>query len=771
MERHELDPEDLLAHAAWMRALAFNLLKDPAAADDVVQDAAIAALRHPPERGVALEAWLSRVVRNFAWRWRRSETRRADHEARATLEPRDPGPSETLERLDTQRVLLDAVRSLDEPFRTAVVQHYFEGRNSSAIALSLGVPPSTVRWRLKRGLEQLRERLDARTGSRECWTALLAPFAVREGGAIASSASSAGSHAAPATKSILQGALAMSTTQVAMTAAALAIAAGVVWWSFDAPGSSAAPNTVALAPREPAPDAPEPIANAAVDSAERTAARELDAQPAKAAAALAATTNDITAEAPLTGRIDARFVDEHGAPWSGVRFAPLPIAWMANWKPNESAVSGPDGRVDLEIVLPRSRINRGGLGEVHVDFVASRSGCATIARQALLQPGHTAHLGDVVLGPGVRVDGRVVDENGEPIAGATVGVAAAVLTADQGRMHRLGCDEFDAATSVRSSDSGAFVLEGVAVGSVRLWAHIENRRYTWTEPFEVAPERDVHEVVLALVPLLATDRIDGRVVQPDGAPMPRAEVRYFVHAGDHSTATSMYADEQGHFRLIHEYDDSICDFTAIDNEHRFASTTVKDVRPGTLDLVIRMDPKRMLAVHLRDKDGRAVEGAKIDIEQRAFEEPAATTVTGAGDYDISIPGDDFTLVIEAPGFRSERRSKLNAATLGTVLEITLRRAPVVRGRVVAAGEPVAGVHVRIARHDASAGGTVDGFRYQYIAQDFTAPATTDARGRFEMTCDMDGEFWLRASVEGWAPAELGRSIRRSSRPAGTSRSS
>ena len=36
--------EELLAHSAWMRALARGLLRDAAAADDVVQEATLAAL-------------------------------------------------------------------------------------------------------------------------------------------------------------------------------------------------------------------------------------------------------------------------------------------------------------------------------------------------------------------------------------------------------------------------------------------------------------------------------------------------------------------------------------------------------------------------------------------------------------------------------------------------------------------------------------------------------------------------------------------------------
>ncbi|MBK8979731.1 MAG: hypothetical protein IPM29_27860 [Planctomycetes bacterium] len=72
-ERSEALPDAWLAHTGWMRELARHLLADPAAAEEVVQEAWVAALRHPPSPDRPLEPWLSRVVRNFASKRRRAE--------------------------------------------------------------------------------------------------------------------------------------------------------------------------------------------------------------------------------------------------------------------------------------------------------------------------------------------------------------------------------------------------------------------------------------------------------------------------------------------------------------------------------------------------------------------------------------------------------------------------------------------------------------------------------------------------------------------------
>src|SRR5205814_10341316 len=47
-------PEELLAHAGWVRALARELVRDASTADDLVQETWLAALRHPPRAGSSM---------------------------------------------------------------------------------------------------------------------------------------------------------------------------------------------------------------------------------------------------------------------------------------------------------------------------------------------------------------------------------------------------------------------------------------------------------------------------------------------------------------------------------------------------------------------------------------------------------------------------------------------------------------------------------------------------------------------------------------------
>ena len=78
--------------------------------------------------------------------------------------------------------------ALEEPFRSTVMLRYFEGLSSSEIARQAEIPASTVRWRLKRGLDTIRCQLDGEHGGdRGVWIAVLVPIA--DAGNVATSSS------------------------------------------------------------------------------------------------------------------------------------------------------------------------------------------------------------------------------------------------------------------------------------------------------------------------------------------------------------------------------------------------------------------------------------------------------------------------------------------------------------------------------------------------------------------------------------------------------
>lgn len=168
----------VLAHAGWARALAASLVRDPQHADDLVQRTWIAALEHPPGEAASVKRWLAAVMRNFARQDARSEERRAAREVLGARAEALPPHDEVESQAELQRMLLDAVRALDEPYRSTIWARYYEGLPPREIAKRARVPVKTVKTRLSRGLQELRVRFDREHGGdRRAWAALLIPLA------------------------------------------------------------------------------------------------------------------------------------------------------------------------------------------------------------------------------------------------------------------------------------------------------------------------------------------------------------------------------------------------------------------------------------------------------------------------------------------------------------------------------------------------------------------------------------------------------------------
>ncbi len=180
MSQTSVPIERLLAHREWVRALARSLVRDPSDADDLEQEAWLDTLRHPPRHDAGLRGWFRALLRSRARDAWRGGGRRAAREAAATPPPAVPTPEETVAQAEAHRRVVDAVLSLEEPYRATVLLRYFEGLPPREVAARMGVPVETVRTRGKRALERLREMLDRdHRGDRGAWMAILLPLARR----------------------------------------------------------------------------------------------------------------------------------------------------------------------------------------------------------------------------------------------------------------------------------------------------------------------------------------------------------------------------------------------------------------------------------------------------------------------------------------------------------------------------------------------------------------------------------------------------------------
>ena len=184
----EINPESLLEHRAFVRAVVRKLIPDEHHAEDIVQETCLTALRSPPREHGALRAWLARVGRNLAVSSLRRRASRARRERHAAQSERLPSACEAAEKLEHHRMVVEAVLALDEPLRSTVILRFYEDLPPRRIAEIQGIPVATVRSRLRRAVTHLRLSFDeAYGGDRRAWCLALLPLRLAPGQAAAAS--------------------------------------------------------------------------------------------------------------------------------------------------------------------------------------------------------------------------------------------------------------------------------------------------------------------------------------------------------------------------------------------------------------------------------------------------------------------------------------------------------------------------------------------------------------------------------------------------------
>lgn len=150
---------------------------DPDGARDLAQDAFLRAFRGLPQfRGdCPFVHWLLRILHNLVINRSQSKVYRLEqkshsmfdtrpgHENDAPLEPADPtvvAPSVGIERREMRQLVEAALERIPDDFRNAVVLRDVEGLEYEAIAEILSLPIGTVRSRIHRGREALKEMVE-----------------------------------------------------------------------------------------------------------------------------------------------------------------------------------------------------------------------------------------------------------------------------------------------------------------------------------------------------------------------------------------------------------------------------------------------------------------------------------------------------------------------------------------------------------------------------------------------------------------------------------
>ena len=151
------------AYQTQVYRLALRLCGE-AAADDVTQEAFLAAWRALPEfRGTCrFSTWLYRLTTNAAIDWLRREKRHRGMDDVTELELPDdgPGPQDQAEQAEAQQAVRRALSRLSEEHRQVLLLRYMQELDYAEIAAALEISEGTVKSRISRAKMRLRELLD-----------------------------------------------------------------------------------------------------------------------------------------------------------------------------------------------------------------------------------------------------------------------------------------------------------------------------------------------------------------------------------------------------------------------------------------------------------------------------------------------------------------------------------------------------------------------------------------------------------------------------------
>ncbi|HEU4395448.1 MAG TPA: sigma-70 family RNA polymerase sigma factor [Planctomycetota bacterium] len=670
--------ERLLEHRTWVRSLARALVRDPWDADDLEQDLWLASMETPPAREGAVRRWFRVVARHAAGKSRRGDSRRLAREEKAARPEAERPTAEVVAEADALRRVVVAVMDLEEPYRAAVLLRWFEDLPPAAIAARQGVPVETVRTRLRRAVERLRERLDEEhRGDRKAWVLAFLPLTGREGAGAVPASATAGAFAASA----VAGGILMAKKAAVLGAAALLLAAGVGWLALRDGGGSAdgdVENTKARG--TPVAEAKAPNSTAKAEGGGRE--------------------GEAVASAPRVGvALEVLVRDSRGAPLPGVQVTlhPFPRSDASQDFPFSSATApaeppaalaaattGASGRVRLDHLEPGERV----LG-------AAAAGRARAWRAVHLDAGDPGETVVLTLLPACTLSGRVRDADGRPVPG--VFVVASGPSAWKVNSTGLARAAVDA--------EGRYRLEGLEPGAntIRLWTASGQRRSVgWI---------DLPGVSTFDIDLDRGATVRGRVLD-DATGEPVASARVFAWATADATVTAVATtgadgtfafDDFPPWSLIPLTVDAPGYLCYPDAPGYAVERVAVRLSAGTVvEKEIRLRRGRALRGRITGPEGAPIAGVRVSVP--VTPQRLASANSGAdGAYGLEgLPPGAASVRVVAKGWilaegAGDGAASVDLAAEGeSVRDFVLARAPSVEGRVVdGEGSPVAGARVEV----------------------------------------------------------------------------
>ena len=146
-----------------MLTVAQQIVRNPADAEDVVQDALLRAFEALPQLSDLnrFGAWLHSITRNRALRYYKNASR---YQPQEDMEPylnraadtSADDPANVVETESTQQAVRDAIKDLQPDYQVVIELYYWAEMPQQRMAEFLSLPLTTIKWRLRKAKEQLK---------------------------------------------------------------------------------------------------------------------------------------------------------------------------------------------------------------------------------------------------------------------------------------------------------------------------------------------------------------------------------------------------------------------------------------------------------------------------------------------------------------------------------------------------------------------------------------------------------------------------------------
>ena len=491
--------------------LAIHLVGDPAQAEDLVQATFLAAIeqRASLDGGRPVMPWLTAVLSNKAADAKRRAGRWDD--LQQTPESIDEDASGPAERREISGELARAIDALEEPYRQVMLLRLRHGLCAADIAHLLERSPGTVRVQLHRARQKLRRLLPPALVA-ACFpgSASSRGLAIVRAELMAKAGSLSTAATASASAATFLGGLIMGQ-KVALAVAVVVLAAGA-WW-ITSRGALSSQTTAA-----PPADAHIPLAQAQALSAVPRSARE-DLRTVVVA--------ELGADQEPFGALEIEVVWADGTPAPDVGLSWLAAAGAADPRPTRLVTDG-SGHVHLGRV-------QAGTASFWLDrWARDPEFGRTFSTQVLAG---TLNRLRIDVPPGQDVRGRVLDAQGEPVAGAQLWLSRL----------RQECP-FPIGLS---GQDGTFHVRSLHPREHSMFANAKRRGISKTVAVMdlAADEQGARLVELRLSGTCA--ELAGTVAGPDGEPITDADVRVTLETSTSVSGTILQerALADGSFRI------------------------------------------------------------------------------------------------------------------------------------------------------------------------------------------------------------------------------